>query len=453
MQPPAVIRAAVHCAMGKKITFISPRWEKFPHWAYHLPQLGPLTVAGLTPSDFDVEFVDEFVSPIDFEIDTDLVAITTMTAQASNAYRIADEFRRRGKTVVLGGIHPTILPEEAQAHADAVVVGEAEPVWEKLCRDFEAGRLEKIYSAPGTPSDFCITGQFPRRDLLQVEGYTRSFDGSRAIDTIQTTRGCIYDCEHCNVPAIYGRRLRSRPVDEVMAELDQVEAKNVFIVDNLIYENRKYMMELFRRLEEIDKKWMGVGTLKMADDLDFLEAMARSGCAFLYMGFDHLYENTYEAYKKELPGHYREDMKIHDIDYTQDHVKLDREYREKVRIIQEHGIGVFGTFAFGFDNDDESIFERTIDFALGTDLQLADFAIVTPYPKSPLHTRLIKEGRLFDTDWAHYNGCHVVFEPRNMSRERLVEGWQWAWDTFYGHKTILRRLCEAFLPKKQSRRD
>ncbi len=422
-------------------------WEKFPHWAYRLPQLGPLTVAGLTPPGFEIDYIDEFVKPVDFNISSDLIAITAMTAQAANAYRIADEFRQRGKKVVIGGIHPTILPEEAQEHADAVVVGEAESVWGQVCEDFSEGHLKSVYSTLDTPSEFCISGQYPRRDLLQVEGYTRSFDGDRALDTLQTTRGCIYDCEHCNVPVYYGRKLRSRPIDEVMEEMEQVEAKNVFIVDNLIFENRKYMMELFRKLEEIDKKWMGVGTLRMAEDREFLDAMAKSGCAFLYMGFDHLYENIYEGYKKELPGHYREDMKIHDVDYLQDHVKLDRAYRDKVKIIQDAGIGVFGTFAFGFDNDDESIFERTIDFALGTDILLADFAIVTPYPKSPLHTRLIKEGRLYDTNWDHYNGCHVVFEPKNMSAERLKEGWQWAWDEFYREKTVLRRLCEAFLPK------
>lgn len=406
----------------------------------------------MTPPDFEVDYVDEFVRPIDYAIETDLVAITAMTAQAANAYRIADEFRKRRKPVVIGGIHPTILPEEALKHADAVVVGEAESVWSHLCEDFLRGTLQKTYRASSIPSDFCISGQFPRRDLLQVEGYTRSFDGDRALDTLQTTRGCIYDCEHCNVPVYYGRKLRSRPVDEVMEELQQVEAKNVFIVDNLIFENRKYMMEFLRRMEEIDTKWMGVGSLKMADDTEFLDAMARSGCAFLYMGFDHLYENTYEGHKKNLPGHYREDLRIHDVDYSQDHVKLDREYREKVKIIQDAGIGVFGTFAFGFDNDDESIFERTIDFALGTDLQMADFAIVTPYPKSPLHTRLIIEDRLFDTNWDHYNGCHVVFKPKNMSAERLKEGWQWSWDEFYRVKTVLRRLCEAFLPKEGKRR-
>lgn len=435
-----------------KILFISPKWEKFPHWAYKLPQLGPLTVAGLTPPEFDVDFIDEFVREIDYETDADLVAISAMTAQAANAYRIADEYRRRGKKVVIGGIHPTIVPEEARAHADAVVVGEAESVWAGVCSDLKKDTLQEIYKASDTPSEFCVNGQFPRRDLIQVEGYTRSFDGDRALDTLQTTRGCIYDCEHCNVPAFYGKRLRSRPIDEVMAEMEMVEAKNVFIVDNLIYENRKYMMELFKELEKIDKKWMSVGTLKIADDREFLKAMARSGCAFLYMGFDHLYENIYEGHKKALPGHYQDDMKIHDVDYLQDHVRLDKEYRDKVRVIQEEGIGVFGTFAFGFDNDDESIFERTLDFALGTDLQLADFAIVTPYPKSPLHTRLIREGRLFDTNWDHYNGCHVVFQPKKMDRDRLREGWRWVWDEFYREKTVLRRLCEAFLPKKSRKR-
>ncbi|MGE5894608.1 MAG: B12-binding domain-containing radical SAM protein, partial [bacterium] len=290
---------------------------------------------------------------------------------------------------------------------------------------------------------------FPRRDLLQVEGYSRSFDGDRAIDTVQTTRGCVYECEHCNVPSVYGRKLRSRPIDDVMSEMEIVGAKNVFVVDNLIYENRTYFMNLMKRFEQIDKKWIGVGTLRMADDPEFVGAMARSGCAFLYVGFDHLYENTYQSFReKSLPGHYRDDMKIHDIDYRQDHIALADQYKKAVRVLQDAGIGVFGTFAFGFDTDDEGIFERTIDFALGADLILADFAIVTPYPKSPLHARLMNEGRLFDTDWNHYNGCHVVFEPRNMSAEALKEGWNWAWERFYEHKTVLRRLCEAFLPKK-----
>ena len=437
-----------------KIVFISPKWEKFPHWPYHLPQLGPLTVAGLTTGDHEIIYVDEFVKPVDFAMDADLVAVTAMTAQAGRAYEICDEFRKQGRKVIIGGIHPTLLPDEARCHADAVVIGEAEAVWGRVCQDLSRGRLDAEYQASGTIGEFCVTGKFPRRDLLQVEGYSRSFDGHRAIDTIQTTRGCIYACEHCNVPALFGRRLRSRPVEDVMGEMDIVGAKNVFIVDNLIYENRSYFMKLMDRLEKIEKKWIGVGTLRMADDPEFVAAMSRSGCAFLYVGFDHLYENTYQSFRdKNLPGHYREDMKIHDIDYRQDHVRLTDEYLRNVRILRDAGIGVFGTFAFGFDSDDEAIFERTVDFALAADLILADFAIVTPYPKSPLHSRLTQEGRIFDHDWNHYNGCHVVYEPKRMSADTLQKGWNWVWERFYEEKTVLRRLCEAFLPKKTRERE
>ena len=432
-----------------KILFIGPKWEKFPHWAYRFPQLGPLTVAGLTPPEYEILYLDEFVQPVDWDADADLVAITAMTAQAGRAYQIAEEFRRRGKLVAIGGIHATLLPEEAREHADVVVVGEAEAVWREVCQDLEQGTLRREYRTSATPGEFCIAGQFPRRDLLQVEGYTRSFDGDRAIDTLQTTRGCIYSCQHCNVPSVYGRKLRSRPIEDVMSEMENVGAKNVFVVDNVIYENRTYFMNLMKRLEQIDKKWIGVGTLKMAEDPEFVEAMGRSGCAFLYVGFDHLYESTYQSFKgQDLPGHYREDMKIHDIDYGQDHVKLADQYRGAVKILQDAGIGIFGTFAFGFDTDDESIFERTVDFALSVDLLLADFAILTPYPKSPLYTRLLREGRIIDHDWNHYNGCHVVFEPKRMNTETLRAGWNWAWERFYEEKTILRRLCEAFLPKK-----
>jgi len=299
-----------------KIVFISPKWEKFPHWEYRFPQLGPLTVAGLTPQEHEIVYIDEFVQPVDLEIDADLVAISAMTAQAGRAYEIADEFRRKGKLVAIGGIHATLLPEEAREHANLVVVGEAEAVWRQVCKDLEEERLQREYRASAMPVEFCVAGQFPRRDLLQVEGYTRSFDGDRALDTLQTTRGCIYDCQHCNVPSVYGRRLRSRPIEDVMSEMEIVEAKNVFIVDNVIHENRNYFMSLMKRLEEIDKKWIGVGTLKMAEDPEFIEAMSRSGCAFLYVGFDHLYENAYQSFKgQDLPGHYKEDMKIHDIDY------------------------------------------------------------------------------------------------------------------------------------------
>ncbi|MDH7499450.1 MAG: cobalamin-dependent protein [candidate division NC10 bacterium] len=435
-----------------KIVFISPKWERFPHWTYRFPQLGPLTVAGLTPPQHEVQYIDDFVQPIDFDMDADLVAISAMTAQASRGYQIADEFRRRGKRVAIGGIHATLLPEEAKEHADVVVIGEAEGVWKQVLRDIEEGSPQREYRASTIPADFCIGGQFPRRDLAQVEGYTRAFDGDRAMDPLQTTRGCIYDCPHCNVPPVYGRRLRSRPIEDVMAEMEMLEAKNAFIVDNVIYENRTYFMSLMKRLEEIDKKWIGVGTLKMAEDPEFIEGMARSGCAFLHIAFDHLYEDTYESFKKrDLPGHYQEELKIHDIDYGQDYVKLADPYRSAVKRLQDAGIGILGNFAFGFDTDDESIFERTLDFAFSADLVLAHFAILTPYPKSPLHARLLNEGRIFDRDWSHYNGCHVVFEPKQMSAETLQAGWDWAWKRFYGEKTVLRRLCEAFLPKTTRR--
>lgn len=401
-----------------KLKLISPaeqdpqlRHSKRELKAFWFPRLSLVAVAALTSPEVEVSIIDENVETIDFNERVDLVGISAMTFSAPRAYEIADRFRARGVKVVLGGIHPSTLPHEAIQHADAVVIGEAEALWPSLIEDFRRGRMKRFYrSAQPTPLDGLPV---PRRDLLNAKAY-------KTINSVQTTRGCPFNCDFCSVTEFFGRIYRRRPVAEVIREVEGLEGKFVIFIDDNIVGNRQYALKLFKALKPLKKRWGSQATINMAKDEQLLRAAADCGCSSLFVGIESLSQESLQSVGKSIN-------------------RVD-EFEGAIETFHDYGIGVNAAFIFGFDHDDEGIFGETVDFCLRNDVDVATFHILTPLPGTQLYRRLEAEGRIIERDWSKYNGSHVVFQPKLMSPHVLEEGYYWAYHTLYSVGSILRRL-------------
>jgi len=376
------------------------------------PPLSLGVLAGLTPRDWDVRIIDEAVETVDLDLDATLVGITVMTPLAPRAYELADHFRGRKIPVVLGGIHPTVLPDEALEHADAVVVGEAEDVWGEVLRDAVRRRLRGIYRSPRRPD--LVGLPLPRRDLFKEGAYLTTA-------TVQTSRGCPFSCDFCSVTRFFGRTYRWRPVDEVVREVLGLAQKVVLFVDDNIFGAPARARELFERLTPLGVTWVGQSSINIARNVELLKLAARSGCRGLFVGLESLVPDNLRQIGKSL------------LNRVQD-------YRESISRIQDQGIGVEGAFIFGFDHDDPGVFARTVEFARRVRLAAAQFGILTPFPGTPLRERLEREKRIVDSDWGRYTISNVVFRPVRMSVEALQSGFEWAYRSFYSYPSILARL-------------
>jgi radical SAM superfamily enzyme YgiQ (UPF0313 family) len=411
--------------------------------AVWFPKLSLPVIAAYTPADWDVLLVDEAVQDIDFDQPCDLVGLSIMTCYAPRAYEIATEFRKRGKTVVLGGVHPTYCPEEALRFSDAIVCGEAEDLWPQVVADFLAGSMKRMYKMEQFPAlDHYIS---PRVELLSPDAYmTRQCSF--------TTRGCHFDCEFCSVSPFNGKTTRRRPVPEVVKELTQVkqwirselveriandtlwqafvtalrirvgiEDGTIFaFVDDLHNSNRTYCKELWAALKPLNIKWGCQSTLFLGDDEEMVKLASESGCVSVFVGMESLDEDCLEETNKPF-----------------NRVK---KFADEIKMFHDHGIMVNPGIVFGFDNDDESVFERAVNFLTKTQVELAYFNVLTPLPGTALFDRYNSTGRIFDRDWAKYDGKHVVYHPSRMTPEQLQEGFYWANHQFYSLPSIFHRL-------------
>jgi radical SAM superfamily enzyme YgiQ (UPF0313 family) len=376
------------------------------------PQLTMPLIAALTPSEHEVFHTDEIVDNVRFDVPADLVGITAPTPSAIHAYKLAGEFRRRGVAVVIGGPHATALPEEAEQHADAVVVGEAEDTWPRILEDARSGKLERIYvstrNAPlaGMPA--------PRWDLIKGRRYGKSV-------TI-ATRGCPHRCDYCSIPLLYGPgTMRYRPVDEVVREVALSPTRAVVFWDDNIGANARYAKELFRALVPLKKWWTSQCTANAARDEEFVELAARSGCKALFLGLESISQQSLEGTNKA-------------------HNRVD-DYRRLIAILHRHAIAVHLGIMFGFDQDDIGIFRRTADFLDETSVDVATVSTVVPMPGTSTFRRMKADGRILTTDWSKYDGKkHCVFEPALMSPAELEAGTAWVARRFYSPRSIARRL-------------
>ena len=368
------------------------------------------TIAALTPKDWDVEILDARVKPVDYDARVDLVGITGFTAEMPSAYSIADNFRKKSVKVVMGGVHVSAVPDEALKHADTVVIGEAELVWEKLLADFQRSELKQKYKA----DHLCDMKNMaiPRRELLDRSMYSGFY-------TLQATRGCPFNCDYCAVTAFFGHEFRVRPVDEVIEEIKGFEKKEFFFMDDNIVGRPKYAKELFRKLIPLKVTWGSQASITMAKDPELLELYAKSGGKYAFIGFESLSQKNLEKMHKSWNSA--------------------KDYKEAIRKIHGAGINIVGSFVFGLDEDDTSVFKTTFDFLMETNMAAAQFHILTPLPGTVTYGILEKEGRIIDRDWAKYHTGEVVFQPKGMTAEQLQNGYYWIFRNIYSIKNILKR--------------
>ncbi|MEA1935700.1 MAG: radical SAM protein [Thermodesulfobacteriota bacterium] len=397
-----------------KLLMVAPKWPEGSLWGqiyFRFPYLALTTLAALTGEEWEVSIVDENVDALDFSDLPDLAAISIMTPLAKRGYEIADAFRGKGVSVVLGGIHPTIMKDEAKIHADSVVMGEAEEIWPLVLADFKRGNLQPFYK----PANFSSLAKLPvpRRDLLNRKAYFFT-------NTIQTTRGCPFDCEFCSVTSFYGHTYRVRPVEDVISEIGHMEKGFLFFVDDNITGKPSYAKELFRALVPLKIKWFSQASLGIVKDRELLYLAQRSGCKGLFIGFESLSQENLEAMGKSM-------------NHADD-------YKEAIKMIHDYGIGIQGSFIFGTDYDDSSVFSDVIRFIEKTHLEAVLFSVLTPFPGTRVYETLLRENRIIDTNWEKYDMNHVVFRPKKMTPRELQDGFNWAYRKLYGHRSILVRL-------------
>lgn len=402
-----------------KIEFIVPAVEENAR----VPNLAFPILAALSPPDVDISFTDDLLTPIDLTKElkeVDLVGITVLTKTALRAYRIADAYRKKGIPVVLGGIHPTALPEEAKEHADTVVIGEAEEVWALLVEDAKRANLKSFYRQEG----YTHLSNMPklRREILPQKGYF-------PIDVVQVTRGCPFHCEFCSVRKFFGDTYRFRPITEVIEEVKNLPHKLIMFNDDNIIGNSSYSRELLNALIPLKKKWVGQASLPGLKEVENVALLKKSGCIGLLIGFESLTEsNLTRSYK------------------YQNHPK---EYRKIIDVLHRFGITIWASFIFGFDEDDPSVFEETVNFAIQAKLFSVVFALLTPYPETAFYQRMKTEGRLTQDQWwllerPEESAPHFV--PNKMSGEMLREGWKKAWKEFYSFSSIWKRFQWDYSP-------
>lgn len=382
----------------------------------------PLTfpvLASLVPDDVDVELrcIDEGIEEVPDDLDADLVGMTVLTGSAMRAYELSAPLRKRGIPVVMGGPHITLAPDDAQPHADAVVVGYAEDTWPRLLRDVAAGRLKPRYDQD--PSLSLADRPLPDRSVLPRRKYLTSH-------VYEATRGCIHDCDFCVVPSAWGRKPMQHPVQHIVEDLQRNKTKRAVFIDLNLIADKAYARALFTALIPLKLQWYGLATTLLCDDKPLLDLATESGCRGLLMGLESISTSNLRRSRKGFN-------------------KPER-YIDVVQQLHQRGIGLQGCFVFGLDEDQPDVFEKTARFAVDAGIDLPRFAIVTPFPGTTLYRRLEAEGRILTRNWDLYDGQHAVFQPTNMSVDQLQQGTEQAWLTAYSWGGIAKRMRNAAAP-------
>jgi radical SAM superfamily enzyme YgiQ (UPF0313 family) len=398
-----------------KITFIRPNMADMRSSDAMEPLVFAI-LAGLTPPDVETMLYDERLEPIPYDDPTDLVALTVETYNARRAYQIAMQFRRRGVPVVMGGYHPTFLPDEALQFANAVVIGDAEGLWPQLVRDAQGDRLEKIYRQPDYPP---LNGFIPDRRIFRGKRYAPAA-------LVQYGRGCRFACEFCSIHAFYGSNLRQRPVREVVAEIEALERKHIFLVDDNIFVDVLKAQELFQALIPLKIRWSCQISIDVAGDDALMKLLKKSGCTTAVIGFESLNERNLAQMKKKWNLRYGD-------------------YATSVQKFRDQGVMIYGSFVFGYDDDTLASFDHCLEFALHHNFYLANFNPLTPMPGAKLYSRLHAEKRLIYNRWwlqPDYSYGQATFQPAGMTADQLTEGCFRARRQFNEYNSIFKRALD-----------
>ena len=398
-----------------KLLLISPdRYKKVKSKTLlrkiHLSPLPLLTLASLTPPEWEVKLKDEKVEEIDFDEEADLVGISAMTADIVRAYEIADKFRERGTKVIFGGVHATVLPEESIKHADSVLIGEAEGIWEKILDDFKRGEIKKFYKNISPPN---INSTPPYRiDLLNPQ--------YRYLHLIQTSRGCPHNCAYCSVWRVYGRKVRYRSLENIKKEIENLPKGPFFFADDnfLMNPHSKDVLEICRDLPHHFFIQTDFTTIKRRREL--VKFAVKSGARIFFVGLESISPRNLAEINKSF--------------------NVVSQYGDMIKIVHDEGGTVMGSFMFGLDRDDENIFPRTLEFCLKSKLDLALFSIFTPFPGTVIFEKMERERRILTYDWAKYDAIHAVFKPMNISIEKLERGVTWLYRKFYSISHVIKRI-------------
>ena len=400
------------------------------------PAIGLATIAALTPEQFHVRLVDEAHEPVPYGRGGRLALIVGLTHHMPNCYRIADRLRAEGTKVILGGFHVTALPDEALQHADAVILGEAEAIWQEVLSDFAAGRMKRKYI--GQATDLAHLPPM-RRDLLQKKFYHPG-------ENIETSRGCAVGCTFCGVQNFFGARYRGRPPEAIRAELMAVfgprppqarwktwlarhwhpdipyfiERRLLYVMDSNFVSDFKRARALLEVFKDCDIRWYGHASFNLTRDESMLDLMAESGCIGVNIGFESLSQTTIDSMHK----------------FT----NRTAEYADSIRRLHERGIGVMGTFIVGFDEDTPAVFDQIVAFAQENRLETAFPLILTPLPNTPLYAQMESQGRILSRNWRNYDHGSVTFRPLQMTPQELHWGMRAAWRRMYSWQSIWRRI-------------
>src|SRR6187455_1795028 len=386
----------------------SPFWRPIKYSLF--PPLGLATLAAYLSDDDEVELQDEHVETLDLHDCPDLVVIQVYITSAYRAYDLADHYRARGAYVALGGLHVTSLPDEAAAHADTIFIGPGEDTWPTFLLDFRRGQPERIYRSQVRT----LNGLPPiRRDLIKRRLYL-------VPNSIVVSRGCPHVCNFCYKEAFFegGRSFYTQGVDDALAEIERLPGRHLYFLDDHLFGDRRFASALFDGMRGMGRLWQAAGTVNAVLAPGLLEKAVDSGLRSLFVGFETL-----------NPANLTEQRKYQN---------LKRDYAAAIRRLHDLGVMINGSFVFGMDGDDGSVFERTVGWAIQHGIETATFHILTPYPGTALHCRLSEQNRLTVHDWDLYDTRHAVFRPSKMTGPQLEAGYHWAYREFYRWSTIAR---------------
>lgn len=397
-----------------KILLVAPCHpdEQRPH-SMSIPQLTLSLIAGMTPPEHEIEICEEvYGETLNFDGDYDVIGITLMTQTCLRGYAIANEFKKRGKIVVFGGIHATCLPEEAILYGDAVVIGEAEGgLWEEVLTDIKNKCLKKFYKLSHFPD--LQQHVRPRKDLIKCRS------GKFSVVPIETTRGCPYNCDFCTVSRFFGTKQRHKRIRDIVMEAEESPQKFLFFLDDNITGDKKFAKELFRELKPLNKIWVGQASINVSADKELMKLAYQSGCRSLLIGFESMTDQGLNHYRKTLKS----------ID----------ENVLAVKKLQQNGIMTMASLIFGLDTDTEAVFDMAKQFLFKSKIAFFQSCIITPYPGTPVFEQLRQQNRILTDNWSKYDATKVIIQPQNFSPEYLLERTNNLQKKLYGNMSILRR--------------